>query len=139
MKVTQITHTGYRGPLTQGQYLPAGLWTVGDRLDIARHIVPEELARYLIETEQAQITQGQDESPTPSEKTETGGGAGDEGDIDPELIELPDEMPPLFESMSVENLRDYAEELGIDLPSGYMKKADLIALIVGQSDQPNDG
>jgi len=48
MAVKKISTRGYRGARTGGRYLPAGEYSVGDRLDIARRVVPEALARYMV-------------------------------------------------------------------------------------------
>ena len=56
MAMAEIEHRGYRGPLTNNLFLPAGKYTVGNELNIPLRIVPDELARYLIDTGQATMT-----------------------------------------------------------------------------------
>lgn len=56
MAMAEIEHTGYRGPLTNNLFLPAGKYTVGNELNIPLRIVPDELARYLVDTGQATMT-----------------------------------------------------------------------------------
>ncbi len=57
MPIAEIEHQGYRSPATDHRYLPPGRYTVGNHLDVAACIVPDELARYLVETGQATVTQ----------------------------------------------------------------------------------
>jgi hypothetical protein len=46
-EILKIKTVGYVGPGTGFQYLPPGEHTVGDKLDLARRIVPAELAATL--------------------------------------------------------------------------------------------
>ncbi len=108
MPITSIHITGYRGLKTDNLYLPPGSYTVGDRLDVAARIVPDDLARYLVDTRQVVSYADQSEEPPA-------------GDLD---------------SLSVKELRELAEQQGIDLPAN-LKKADLIDLITHAAVQPD--
>ena len=48
MAVEKIYTAGYRGPLTAFHYLPPGEYRVGDKLDVGKRVVTEELARYMV-------------------------------------------------------------------------------------------
>jgi hypothetical protein len=52
MKIKRIKTAGYRGPGTNMQFMPSGWYDVGNHLDIPGRIVPDDLARYLVETGQ---------------------------------------------------------------------------------------
>ena len=138
--IAEIKHQGYRGPLTNNLFLPAGTYTVGNELNIALRIVPDDLARYLVETGQATVTLEKAEQPPVIT-------------FDPLTVEIPpaEETPDVIvdaqalddaatlaalEEMTVEDLKTLAETMEIDLPPGYMKKADLITLIISQPDEP---
>ena len=133
-----IEHTGYRGPLTHGQYLPPGTYSVGDHLDIGHQMVPDELARYLLETGQATVALEKAEELL----THLDDAVEDElppAEVVVDLGDQPDKQlseadiaaaRAALEDMSVDDLRDLADQRGISLPGGYLKKADLVALLI---------
>ncbi len=139
MPIVSIHITGYRGPKTDNQFLPAGEYAVGDRLDVAARIVPDELARYLVETEQivgfevagAHATEEPADHPDvpPSED-------------EPTVVPWTDEERrshtlDYLNGLTVEELREFADRHSIAIPASYMKKADLIELIADAAVQPD--
>lgn len=136
MPIVSIQITGYRGPKTDNRFLPAGEYAVGDRLDIADRIVPDELARYLVETGQnvgfevAGVHPTEEPAdPPPSED-------------EPTVVSWTDEERRSYtldylNGLSVEELRDFAERHGIELPTGKIKKVDLVELIADAAVQPD--
>jgi hypothetical protein len=128
MPITSIQITGYRGPKTDGRFLPAGEYRVGTLLDLAERIVPDDLARYLVETGQVIGFEVAGEHPSETAPVD------------------PDDALPYFvngigwvglDDLNVDDLRTFAEQHGIELPAGRMKKADLIELIIHAADQPD--
>ena len=144
MAIAEIEHKGYRGPLTNNLFLPPGKYTVGDRLDIVARIVPDELARYLVETGQAVVALIRVEDPlaSPADEAETQGLPSETG----EETGKPDDNaadedwpwePAYLESLTTKKLRDLADRYGISMPSETVKKADLIELLL-HSALPDD-
>ncbi len=148
MPIVSIHITGYRGPLTNNLFLPAGEYAVGDRLDIAARIVPDELARYLAETGQIVGFEVAGVHPTeePADPPE-GVPSGEMPSADPSeeesvMAQWTDEERrshtlDYLNGLSVEELRAFADRHEIDLPTGKVKKADLVELIAGAAAQPD--
>lgn len=141
MAMAEIEHTGYRGPLTNNLFLPAGKYTVGNELNIPLRIVPDELARYLVDTGQATMTLEKADGLPISEAVEVESDqALSEEDLamshwsDEERLEISLEY---LNGLTVEELREFADRHSISIPASYMKKADLIELIAHAAVQPD--
>ena len=52
----RIVTDGYRGPLSGFAYLPAGEYTVGEKLDIGRRVVSPDLADHMVRIGKARVT-----------------------------------------------------------------------------------
>ena len=112
--------------------------------DIVARIVPDELARYLVETGQAVVALIRVEDPlaSPADEAETQGLPSETG----EETGKPDDNaadedwpwePAYLESLTTKKLRDLADRYGISMPSETVKKADLIELLL-HSALPDD-
>jgi hypothetical protein len=129
--------------------MPAGQYTVGDRLDLAARIVPDELARYLVETGQGAVTliRVEDTLASPVEETEVPSPPSETGEVSTESLE---DTPPTdpdddaadedwpwerayLDSLTPKKLRDLANRYGISMPSETVKKADLIELLLNSA------
>jgi len=135
MAILEIEHNGYRGQQTNGQYLPPGRYTVGASLDVKQRQVPLELATYLVDNGMALVAVS-DEKPAaapsdPAGPVEITVDLGDQPGLTDSEPNFAAAREALGE-MSVEDLRAEAERLGLVLPSGYVKKSDLIDLLLQQ-------
>jgi len=139
MKVKRIQTAGYRGPGTNNQYMPAGWYTVGTELNIQERIIPESLARYLVETGQVigfdATPPDQKQVPDTSEIAQTQEASEPETAADDEIVTDPHGETwnlTLLHGMDVKELRDLAQSEGIEIPKGRLSKEALIDLIVTQ-------
>lgn len=125
-QLTRIGTNGYRGPGTEFQFLPAGEYEVGTTLSIAEHTVPRKMAEYLVSIGLAWVAGVQQDEPDPppfdeAEPDEVGEGT--------EALDTEWDADTL-EALTVDELRELAAGQDIVLPDGYIKKADLIALLL---------
>ena len=52
-QMSRIVTDGYRGPGTHNVYLEPGEYAIGEALDLVAHVVPRELADYLVSIDKA--------------------------------------------------------------------------------------
>jgi hypothetical protein len=137
MKIKRLKTAGYRGPGTNMQYLAPGWYGVGDRLDIVNHQVPDELARYLLDTGQVLEFEAAEDDLPPVPATSALGATPPEPQIgdhemftdgDGEVWDL-----TLLREQPMKELRELAASEGIEL-SGHPSKEDIINQIVGKQD-----
>lgn len=151
--IKRIQLSGYRGPGTENQFLPPDWYEVGDHLDVQARIVPDDLARYLVETGQVvgveAMQDGEspipstsrlvasepvvpDEVPTGDDQPTVPDGAPDEP-IGDELVEDTNGEVwnlTLLRDMTADELRELAASEGVELPKGRTTKDSIINRIV---------
>jgi hypothetical protein len=139
--ITRIGTRGYRGSKTNNAFIPAGEYAVGDDQDLAQHIVSRDLADYMVSIDLAWIVAVDDPAPPSAREAFMHPAAPSsapaevvEHDEQPDMDEAVD-IPFLWdyealESLTVDELRTMAGTNGIDLPDGYVKKADLIEMLL---------
>lgn len=108
MHIDQIATDGYRGAKSDMVYLPPGVYAVAAATDPAAHTVTAELAAYLVGIGKGYVMAAQE----PELEPET------HWDLD------------TLEAFTVDELREMAAGEGLDLPAGYVRKDDLISLLV---------
>jgi hypothetical protein len=100
-QTSRIVTDGYRGPGTHNVYLEPGEYAIGEALDLVAHVVPRELADYLVSIDKAIPTAFVEDAP-PVEPDGGDAGAPEDGEQEPSApaedappaVEVNEDAPP---------------------------------------------
>lgn len=132
-KIVRIKTDGYRGLPSGNVYIEPGEYTLAGATDLGAHELARDLGEYIVSIGKATVVEVAPEDETPA-APETGD-APPEGETagQPDTWDVtPGEMDAdALDVLTVAELREMAQQRGLPLDEGYVRKADLIALLLG--------